>query len=148
MKAMRISDRGIALIKRHEGCDLNVYKDLNGNDTIGWGHKVKPGEVYTLITQKEADDLLAQDILQDAELPLSTLITNDRLLQCEYDAVCALVYNIGAGNFKTSTMRSAINSYNMIGASRCFLSWIFVGYTISSGLLRRRADEMSMFLGN
>ena len=35
---MKISDKGIELIKHFEGCELHAYKDIVGVVTIGYGH--------------------------------------------------------------------------------------------------------------
>ena len=56
---MRTSDRGLALIKSFEGCELTAYPDPgSGGDpwTIGYGHSwpvVVPG---LTIDQNQADD--------------------------------------------------------------------------------------------
>lgn len=48
-------------IKDHEGLRLRVYKDSLGFPTIGYGHKLVPGEKYKIITQKQADELFEKD---------------------------------------------------------------------------------------
>ena len=35
---MKISQEGIALIKKFEGCELDAYQDAVGVWTIGYGH--------------------------------------------------------------------------------------------------------------
>lgn len=35
---MKVSDKGLALIKEFEGCKLTAYKDIVGVWTIGYGH--------------------------------------------------------------------------------------------------------------
>jgi GH24 family phage-related lysozyme (muramidase) len=34
---MKISEKGLALIQRFEGCELTAYRDCRGVWTIGWG---------------------------------------------------------------------------------------------------------------
>jgi len=50
-------------IKKNEGLRLQPYKDSEGYDTIGYGHKIKPGEDHLRsgITQEQADALFAKD---------------------------------------------------------------------------------------
>lgn len=35
---MKISNKGIELIRQFEGCHLEAYRDIAGVWTIGWGH--------------------------------------------------------------------------------------------------------------
>ena len=46
---MKTSVRGIALIKKWEGLELEAYQDIAGVWTIGYGHtaSAKPGLVWT-----------------------------------------------------------------------------------------------------
>ena len=55
---MKINKRGLAIIKKYEGCRLTAYKCPAGVYTIGYGHTkgVKKGDT---ITQQQADLLLA-----------------------------------------------------------------------------------------
>lgn len=48
-------------IKRHEGLRLQAYTDTTGHLTIGWGHRIQPGDP-TEVTEEEAEQLLQQDI--------------------------------------------------------------------------------------
>ena len=58
---VHISQNGINLIKKFEGCSLSAYKCPGGIWTIGWGHTsaVKQGD---RITQEKADELLKNDL--------------------------------------------------------------------------------------
>lgn len=69
------------------------------------------------------------------------------LRQCEFDAVTSFVFNLGAGNFKTSTLRGKLLEGNRLGAAREFRRWHYVGKEPLMGLLRRRIAEELMFLG-
>ena len=54
---MNISQEGLSLIKKFEGCEYNAYKCAANVWTIGYGHTadVKEGD---LVTQQQADKLL------------------------------------------------------------------------------------------
>ena len=41
---MEISEAGLDLIKRSEGFRAEPYRDVAGYATIGYGHKLRPGE--------------------------------------------------------------------------------------------------------
>ena len=58
---MNISQEGISLIKKFEGCELEAYQCAAGVWTIGYGSTkdVKEGDT---LTQKEADNLLLHEM--------------------------------------------------------------------------------------
>ena len=55
-----ISEEGLSLIKKFEGCRLEAYKCSGGVWTIGYGHTENVNEGDT-ITQEKADKLLKSD---------------------------------------------------------------------------------------
>ena len=60
---MNISEEGINLIKKFEGCELEAYQDAVGVWTIGYGHtkNVQEGQV---IKQEEAESMLLHELLE------------------------------------------------------------------------------------
>ena len=58
---MNISQEGIALIKKFEGCELKAYQDSVGVWTIGFGHTkgVREGDE---ITQDMAETMLEEEM--------------------------------------------------------------------------------------
>lgn len=86
-------DKAIEAIKKFEGCRLEAYQDAGGTWTIGYGHtkNVKNGDV---ITQDQADAILAEDVLSHAsrvEKYQSIYNFNEN----EYNALVSFAYNIG-----------------------------------------------------
>lgn len=150
---MDISTRGIALIKQFEALRLTAYRDSADVLTIGWGHTgpdVKQGD---RITEKQAEALLSADVghaaatLRDAVRP--------PLRQEEFDALTSLIFNIGAANFKGSTLLKILNksttllsSEQRMEASLEFPKWRFSKKKALPGLLRRRFAEAALFLSN
>lgn len=68
-KAVNVYDTAYKIaysdVKKHEGLRLDAYNDSLGILTVGYGHKVLPGDNLKLgskITQKQADDFLAKDL--------------------------------------------------------------------------------------
>lgn len=141
---MKASDAGIALIKEFEGFRESVYKDVGGLPTIGYGHLVHVGELFGTLTEAEATALLCCD-LEIAEACIEAAVDVD-LQQCQFDALCALVFNIGCSNFKRSTLLQKLNRGDYIGASEEMPKWSRVGLNQVAGLLRRREAEKAMFL--
>ena len=60
---MKISQEGLSLIKKFEGCRLEAYYCSGGVLTIGYGHTGGVKESDT-ITQEEAEKLLRADVFK------------------------------------------------------------------------------------
>ena len=58
---MEISQEGLSLIKRFEGCKLKAYKCSAGVPTIGWG-STQGVTMDMEISQQRADALLLEDV--------------------------------------------------------------------------------------
>jgi lysozyme len=58
---MNISNEGISLIKRFEGCELEAYKCAAGVWTIGYGHTKNVKEGMT-ISKEQADNMLLNEL--------------------------------------------------------------------------------------
>ena len=72
---MKISQEGLSLIKKFEGCELEAYKCAAGVWTIGYGSTkgVKEGDT---ITQEEADELLLHE-MEEYEGYINDLVETD-----------------------------------------------------------------------
>lgn len=135
---------GLELIKSFEGCVLKVYLDAIGLPTIGYGHLIKPGESFTKITQKEAEELLKSDaqIFVDGVNKLLEVSVS----QNQFDALVSLAFNIGLGNFEKSTLLRLLNAGDFAGAALQFVRWNKAGGKVLAGLTRRREAETKLFL--
>jgi len=157
---MRTSDNGIALIKAHEGLRLRAYDDLQphatltqescieGTVTIGYGH-TKTAEVGMVISRGEAERLLRDDV-RHFETGLNKLIAECRvegLGQHQYDALISFAYNVGLKALADSTLwaKLLLGSYTEVAEE--FLRWRYSKGRELPGLVKRRMDERSMFLG-
>ena len=141
-----ISDKGLALIIRFEGLKLSAYPDpATGGEpiTIGCGHTggVKLGDTCT---EAEAMDWLRQDCAE-AEACIDAHVTAD-LDQNQRDALISLIYNIGCGNFKGSTLCRLLNAGNFDAAAGQFKRWNQADHKEMPGLTRRRAAEATLFM--
>ena len=141
---MKISDNCIDLIKQYEGCKLFAYRDSVGVATIGYGH-TKGVKMGMAITQQQADGYLRED-LASVEKTLNQLGINFK--QCQFDALCSWIFNLGSGNFTHSTMCVRICT----GASDeeitdQLIKWKNAGGKPLLGLMKRRVAEANMFLG-
>ena len=110
---MKTSEKGLALIKEFEGFQSKPYKCPAGVPTIGYGStfylngsKVKLTD--RAISEKEATDLLVKSLVKYEHTVNVTVKVP--LEQNEFDALVSFVYNLGAGNFVSSTLLKLINS--------------------------------------
>lgn len=132
------------IIKEFEGLRLEAYKCPADVWTIGYGHTrgVIPGDV---ITKKEAEAFLSEDV-EDAESAVNEYV-NVKLNQNQFDALVSFVYNLGAGNFKSSTLLRKLNQGDYLGAANEFERWNKAGGKVLNGLVRRRKAESNLFIG-
>jgi lysozyme len=142
---VKTSDLGIAFIKSFEQIRLSPYQDQAGLWTIGYGHRMLPDEDHDTITQDDADALFLGDLARTESAVNAA--ANIILSQNEYDACVSLCYNIGSGNFASSTLVKLLNSGNTDLAAQQFLRWDHAGGQVSSGLLARRVAEKAIFEG-
>ena len=140
---MNVSETGIELIKKFEGCILKAYKCPAGVWTIGYGHTsgVKEGQN---ITKAKAEEFLKQDLKQ-FEVAVNNLV-NVSLNQYQFDALVSFCYNLGPGNLKSSTLLKLLNKGDYKGAAEQFDRWVYASGKKLAGLVTRRAAEKDLFL--
>lgn len=139
-----ISDDGLNLLRKFEGCRLTAYADSAGVWTIGYGHTrgVHKGDSCT---QAQADTWLRDDA-KEASDAVQRLVEVP-LTQPQTDALTSFVFNLGAGAFEKSTLRKKLNAGDYAGAAAEFGRWVFAGDKKLPGLERRRAAEAELFSG-
>ncbi|MEM1379719.1 MAG: lysozyme [Pseudomonadota bacterium] len=145
---MQTGDTGLNLIKAYEGFSSSPRRDERRGDTfvVGYGHHTTTPS--SQISQRDADILLAKDVA-----PIETLIRDSvrtPLNQNEHDALVSFIFNIGADNFKRSTVLAKLNEGDKLAAAEAFERWTKArvdGKLMKlDGLVRRRAAEKSLFL--
>lgn len=142
---MKISEKGLNLIRSFEGLELKAYKDSVGILTVGYGSTgshVKPG---TTITKEQAEELLKQDVSR-FEKGVNDLVKVP-LTQNQFDSLVSFSFNLGLANLKSSTLLKRLNALDYSGAAKEFLRWNKAGGKTLNGLARRRQAEKDMFEG-
>jgi lysozyme len=140
---MKISKKGLDLIKEYEGLELKAYKDSVGVLTIGYGSTgshVKPGMT---ITAQEAEALLLKDV-ERFEEGVSAAVKVP-LNQNQFDALVSFSFNLGLGSLQKSTLLRKLNAGDYAGAQAEFKRWNKAGGIVLRGLVRRRASEALLF---
>jgi GH24 family phage-related lysozyme (muramidase) len=167
-----VPQAAIDLIKSFEGIpdgdpatvNIDAYLCPAGVWTIGWGHAIMDGGAQLKgaahkararalypggITRAQAEALLAADLIPRAASVSSLLkVPVD---DGQFGALIALVFNIGVGNLKASTLLRKLNAGDVAGAAEQFLAWdkarVDGVLKALAGLTRRRRAERAMFLG-
>lgn len=143
---MRISDRGIELIKRFEGYSSLPYQDAVGVWTIGYGTTRDVDEGTPRIDKVKAEKLLLEDLrrFQDA----IEQFTKVPLTQNQFDALCSFVYNVGIGAYKRSTLLKKLNKGDYDAVPVELMKWNKAGGRVLRGLTRRRTAEANLWQEN
>lgn len=143
---LHINRTGLELIKHFEGFRATRYRDKAGHWTIGYGHKIRPGENFTTITEKQAEALLIKDI-KYAEGAVKRLVEVP-LSPNQYAALVSFVYNLGEGNFANSTLLARLNEGDYHSVPVEMKRWNKVNKRTSAGLKRRRSAEVKLFVAS
>ena len=139
-----ISENGIKLIKNFEGCRLEAYKCPAGVWTIGYGHTGAEVHAGLKITQEQANKYLKNDLLIHCN-NVSRLVKKP-LTQNQFDALVSFEYNVGYGNFASSTMLKLLNQGKYSEAALQFGRWVYANKKVLAGLVKRRQAEKDLFL--
>jgi len=70
------------------------------------------------------------------------------LNQNQFDALVDFVFNLGYGDFKTSTLLKLLNAHAFDLAAEEFPRWKYSKGVVLKGLVRRRALEQALFTSN
>lgn len=140
---MKTSLQGFALIKQFEGFRADVYQDVVGVWTIGYGFTagVQPGQH---MTPAQADARLGSELLryEDAVARACVIPPN----QNQFDALVCFAWNVGTGGMAGSSVIKAHNRGDFQSAARAFGLWNKAGGKVWPGLTRRRAAESALYL--
>lgn len=137
---MKISDKGIAMIKEFEGLRLTTYKCAAGVKTIGYGHTGSDVYYGQRITEREAEALLRADLAR-FERHVNSYDDAYGWSQNEFDALVSFAFNVGSIDQLTY---NGIRSKKLIADK--MLEYCKAGGKRLSGLVARRQREREMFL--
>ena len=145
---MKISEKGLALIKEFEGCQLTAYQDEVGVWTIGYGitnadksitgTTIKKG---LKITKEKAEEWLEECLNKLYAPKIMKYDVRYNWNQNEFDALLSFAFNLGSidqltanGSRSKSVISNKLLEYNKAGGK------------VYNGLTRRRKAERDLFL--
>lgn len=145
---MKISPRGIDLIKKCEGFRSRSYLCPSGVPTIGYGH-TKGVYLGMVCTEAEAQEWLEEDlayfskIVEDhVQVPLSAT---------QFFALVSFVFNVGALNFISSTLLKLLNKGDYEAVPGQLRRWVYGRNPKTrakiklKGLVKRRELEIELW---
>ena len=146
---MRISEKGLAMIEKFEGCLLKASNKLDGVWTIGYG---QTGRYYgkrvrrgMTTTKAEAHAWLRGHSIKTYEDAVTQAVKVP-LNQNQFDALVSFTYNVGVGALKQSTALRKLNAGDYAGAADALTMWTKCRRKVLAGLVRRRKEERALFL--
>jgi len=153
MHPVKISDDGVKLVQKFEGLHrvqpdgmVNAYRCPAGKWTCGWG-ATKGVRSGTKWTKEYCEMRLIEDLAEHSkavkkyvQVPLS---------QGQFDALTSFVFNLGEGNFRSSTLLKKLNKGLYDDVPEQIMRWnkarVDGKLTPLKGLTRRRAAEAAIF---
>jgi lysozyme len=136
----------IKLIKDSEGCKLTAYQCPAGIWTIGYGYTGKDIKKGVCWTQEKADECLLTTALE----VLNRLIKYSPILATtnmeKQAAIADFVYNLGIGNYSSSTLKKKVDVGDWIAASSEIKKWDKAAGKVLKGLTIRRQKEAALLL--
>ena len=153
MHPQSVSKHGIDLIKRFEGLHkvqpdgmISSYRCPANRWTIGWG-SCKGVRSGMKITKEEAELRLLDDIREHADIVKQYVSVP--LSEGQFDSLVSFVFNLGGGNFRSSTLLKKLNKGLYDEVPEQIMRWnkarVNGKLTPLKGLTRRRAAEASIF---
>lgn len=103
---MKISNKGISLIKEFESLELFAYKCPAGVWTLGFGTTIKPNgrpvTAFQKCTLEQADEYLSHSLrLFEKDV---NYLTKGLINQNQFDALVSFCYNLGSNSLHKSTL--------------------------------------------
>jgi len=157
---MKVSKECINMIAHHEGMRFKPYRCPALLWTVGVGHVIDPNHIKVpfderktlpiptgwdrTLSQSEVDDILATD-LASFERGVLRLCPSG-LTQSRFDSLVSFSFNVGLGNLQRSTIRMKHNRGEFGEAAEAFMQWTKAGGKELPCLVKRRKDEMNLYL--
>ena len=135
----------VKLIRDSEGCELKSYKCPAGIWTIGYGQTkgVKEGMVWT---QQQADEDLLETAWEVLNQALNASSVLKKATSQRQAAIADFIYNLGIGNYNSSTLKKYVDKENWASAYTEIKKWNKAGGKVLKGLTIRREREASLLL--
>ncbi len=152
----QVSQKGIDFIKGFEGFKSSMYNDPAGHCTIGYGNLIHHGkcngdaseDAYRGgITEEKASKLMLEKLNEFQLLVNQNVIVE--LNSNQFDSLVSFCYNVGGGNFKSSTLLKLLNKEKYAAVPAELKKWTKARINgvlqDLDGLVKRRDAEAALF---
>ncbi len=147
---MKMTEAGYELIRNAEGFRMNTYADATGVLTIGYGHTSMAGPPRVSrdlhVTAAQAEAILRNDVASFEAIVRNAVKVG--LTDAQYSALVSFCFNVGGDSFARSSVLTAVNQKDFAAVPRRLALWTKAGGRTLPGLIRRRADEAALFMGD
>lgn len=158
MGILKTSEKAKDIMRKMEKLYTYIYDDQTSKktltfvkgSTIGYGHLITSQSEFNLykngITEKQALDLFDKD-LKPFEDNVNKVNKKSNITQYEFDALVMLCFNIGSGNFNSSSVLKINNGIktNYSDISSAFAAWNKSQGKVMNGLTKRRKLESDLY---
>jgi lysozyme len=148
------TDPNLQFIRDQEGAkryEPDIYPDTAGHKTIGYGHKLRPGEAE-LFRHGIDKDIAEQLLVVDAAEAEAAIYEHVKvpLTQQQHDALVSFIFNFDGDRFAKSTVLRELNGGHPQQAADALRLWnkeMKNGQLMpNQGLTDRRERERNLFL--
>lgn len=143
-----LSENGFRFIAKQEGLVLHPYKDQVGIWTIGYGSTYYEDGTHVAQTDSPITLQRAQELFNNTSGQYAHAVaywTKPALNQNQFDALFSLVYNIGTGGFRGSTLLKIINGQPG-DLQKAWYAWNRAGGKVLGDLVKRREEEYNLYI--
>lgn len=137
-----INESGLSLLRNYEGYAEKAYKCPAGIWTVGYGHTM--GTLQTTVCNRsQAEQWLLEDVSHASSVVERNVVV--KLTDNQFSALVCFVFNVGSGNFTSSTLLKLLNRgwYEQVPAQ--LARWNKAGGKVLNGLTQRRAAEAQLW---
>lgn len=152
MTAIQSDLEAILLVLSYEKLRLLPYDDGVGVLTIGWGHRILPGEddLRREITRERANRLFVDDFTEHEQAMLRAIKGAPvDLSPLQIGAIASLCFNIGPGAFANSSVAKAIRAGDLRKVPAAIKMWnkgrVEGKLQVMQGLVLRRQSEVDLW---
>jgi len=146
---MILNNDGYKLICEFEGLKLAPYLCSAKVPTIGYGNTYYPnGKRVTLLDDKITKEYafeIFKEVADRFAKRVDEMVKVD-LTQNQFNALTSFAYNVGTGNFASSTLLKKVNANpNDLAIELEFKKWTKANKVVVQGLVNRRKKEALIY---
>jgi lysozyme len=146
---MILNNKGYLFITKHEGLSLKPYLCPAKIPTIGYGNCYYPDAKRVTLLDKEITKEYAFEIFKEVADRFGKRVNElatTKLTQNQFNALVSFAYNVGTGNFASSTLLKKVNKNpNDLTIKAEFLRWNKANGKVINGLTNRRIEEADLY---